>query len=169
MSAREDAHQHMCVFGGLRTLRPEREQLAGEERDHERTGRPDPEALGAGVGDHALDDTWKPYWQARVAEGDAFGSHTWRHGSFRADLFFRLNVVRVVVESLPGQQALDRVVAAQQFRRDILSPLVRADRMGAQRVPVTLLASSANVFNGAVIVAGLPPLAAMYNVRPFAT
>jgi peptidoglycan/xylan/chitin deacetylase (PgdA/CDA1 family) len=28
----------------------------------------------------ALDDAFKPYWQARVSEGHAFGSHTWRHG-----------------------------------------------------------------------------------------
>ncbi len=36
-------------------------------------------------GDNALDPTWAAYWQARVAEGHAFGSHTWRHGSFRQD------------------------------------------------------------------------------------
>jgi len=36
-------------------------------------------------GDNALDPSWAPYWQARVAEGHAFGSHTWRHGSFRQD------------------------------------------------------------------------------------
>jgi len=36
-------------------------------------------------GDQALDADWAPYWRARVAEGHAFGSHTWRHGSFRAD------------------------------------------------------------------------------------
>ena len=36
-------------------------------------------------GDNALDPAWAPYWQARVAEGHAFGSHTWRHGSFRQD------------------------------------------------------------------------------------
>lgn len=36
-------------------------------------------------GDFALDPSWRPFWQARVAEGHAFGSHTWRHGSFRAD------------------------------------------------------------------------------------
>ncbi len=28
----------------------------------------------------SLDDTWKTFWQARAAEGHAFGSHTWRHG-----------------------------------------------------------------------------------------
>lgn len=37
-------------------------------------------------GDSALDASWAPYWRARVAEGHAFGSHTWRHGSFRRDL-----------------------------------------------------------------------------------
>lgn len=36
-------------------------------------------------GDHALDAGWASYWRARVAEGHAFGSHTWRHGSFRDD------------------------------------------------------------------------------------
>ncbi|MBN8441307.1 MAG: polysaccharide deacetylase family protein [Thauera sp.] len=36
-------------------------------------------------GDHALDDSWADYWKARVKEGHAFGSHTWRHGSFRED------------------------------------------------------------------------------------
>ena len=37
-------------------------------------------------GDHALDDSWADYWKARVREGHAFGSHTWRHGSFREDV-----------------------------------------------------------------------------------
>jgi peptidoglycan/xylan/chitin deacetylase (PgdA/CDA1 family) len=30
-------------------------------------------------GDHSLDDAWTPYWRARVAEGHAFGSHTFDH------------------------------------------------------------------------------------------
>lgn len=36
-------------------------------------------------GDHSLDESWAPYWKARVAEGHAFGSHTWRHWYFRKD------------------------------------------------------------------------------------
>lgn len=36
-------------------------------------------------GDMALDPSWAEFWKARVAEGHAFGSHTWRHGSFRKD------------------------------------------------------------------------------------
>ena len=35
--------------------------------------------------DFALDDSWAPYWKARVAEGHKFGSHTWRQGYYRAD------------------------------------------------------------------------------------
>ncbi len=31
-------------------------------------------------GDMALDESWAGYWKARVAEGHAFGTHTWRHG-----------------------------------------------------------------------------------------
>jgi len=30
-------------------------------------------------GDYALDPSWAPYWKARVAEGHAFGSHTFDH------------------------------------------------------------------------------------------
>ena len=36
-------------------------------------------------GDFALDDSWKSFWQSRVTEGHAFGSHTWRHGRILAD------------------------------------------------------------------------------------
>jgi peptidoglycan/xylan/chitin deacetylase (PgdA/CDA1 family) len=35
-------------------------------------------------GDHSLDPSWSGYWQARVAEGHAFGSHTFDHVYFRA-------------------------------------------------------------------------------------
>ena len=37
-------------------------------------------------GDHSLDPSWSGYWRARVAEGHAFGSHTWGHGQFRGDV-----------------------------------------------------------------------------------
>ena len=33
----------------------------------------------------ALDSQWASFWQARVAEGHDFGSHTWRHGLFSSD------------------------------------------------------------------------------------
>jgi len=36
--------------------------------------------------DHALDASWRGYWKARVAEGHAFGSHTFRHVYLKRDL-----------------------------------------------------------------------------------
>jgi peptidoglycan/xylan/chitin deacetylase (PgdA/CDA1 family) len=37
-------------------------------------------------GDHTLDPSWAGFWRARVAEGHAFGNHTWRHWYFRRDV-----------------------------------------------------------------------------------
>ena len=37
-------------------------------------------------GDYSLDPSWRDYWRARVKEGHAFGSHTWRHWYFQRDL-----------------------------------------------------------------------------------
>jgi peptidoglycan/xylan/chitin deacetylase (PgdA/CDA1 family) len=37
-------------------------------------------------GDSSLDATWGDYWRARVKEGHAFGSHTWRHWYFQRDV-----------------------------------------------------------------------------------
>jgi peptidoglycan/xylan/chitin deacetylase (PgdA/CDA1 family) len=36
-------------------------------------------------GDFALDDGWAQYWRDRVAEGHAFGNHTYDHVYFRAE------------------------------------------------------------------------------------
>ena len=37
-------------------------------------------------GDHSLDPSWAPYWKARVAEGHAFGTHTFDHVYVQRDL-----------------------------------------------------------------------------------
>lgn len=34
-------------------------------------------------GDYSLDDSWRTFWQARVAEGHSFGTHTFDHVYFR--------------------------------------------------------------------------------------
>jgi peptidoglycan/xylan/chitin deacetylase (PgdA/CDA1 family) len=38
------------------------------------------------TGGSSLDAQWAPWWKARAAEGHAFGSHTWDHDSWLADL-----------------------------------------------------------------------------------
>ena len=37
-------------------------------------------------GDTSLAPSWADFWRARVAEGHAFGNHTWRHWYFRRDV-----------------------------------------------------------------------------------
>ncbi len=37
-------------------------------------------------GGHTLDDSERAFWQRLVAEGHAFGSHTWEHAYFRGDV-----------------------------------------------------------------------------------
>lgn len=37
-------------------------------------------------GGNSLDEQWAPWWRARAAEGHAFGSHTWDHDSWLADV-----------------------------------------------------------------------------------
>lgn len=37
-------------------------------------------------GDRSLDKSWTPFWKSLVADGHAFGSHTFRHWYFRKDL-----------------------------------------------------------------------------------
>lgn len=81
----------------------------------------------------ALDLRWSPYWKARVAEGHAFGSHTFDHGYFRRDM--PGGQVRYEVEGQPPRmldergvcEELERVNEAFQFmtgRR--LDPIWRA-------------------------------------------
>lgn len=98
-------------------------------------------------GDQALDPSWAGYWQARVAEGHAFGSHTWRHGSFRDDIGDRVRY------RLPdGDSAtLDAAAVCAELKRPDtrfqeltgrrLDPLWRAP--GGRTTPNTLAAARA--------------------------
>ena len=64
-------------------------------------------------GDHALDYAWAPFWRARIAEGHAFGSHTWRHGSFRKDAGDR-----VTYRLMDGRsEQLDGAAVCAELRR----------------------------------------------------
>lgn len=38
------------------------------------------------TGGKTLDEEWAPWWRARAAEGHDFGSHTWEHDTWLADL-----------------------------------------------------------------------------------
>lgn len=92
-------------------------------------------------GGHALDERWAPWWRARAAEGHAFGSHTWSHASWRADLpDGRLRLRDRTVDAAGYCAELQR--PAERFRaltgQDLL-PLFRAP---AGRTSPALLAAA---------------------------
>jgi len=97
-------------------------------------------------GDHALDASWASFWQARVAEGHAFGSHTWRHGSFREDSGRQVRYrVDGRVENLDAAAVCAELKRPDQRFMELtgrpLDPLWRAP--GGRTTPNTLAAASA--------------------------
>ncbi|WP_186406586.1 polysaccharide deacetylase family protein [Candidatus Accumulibacter aalborgensis] len=98
-------------------------------------------------GDHALDASWAPYWQARVAEGHAFGSHTWRHGSFREDTGaqVRYRLMDGRSETLDARAVCDELKGPdtrfQELTGRRLDPLWRAP--GGRTTPNALAAAQA--------------------------
>lgn len=65
-------------------------------------------------GDTSLDPAWAPYWRARVAEGHAFGNHTWRHWYLRRDV----GADKVAYVSTSGEtELLDQASFCAEMRR----------------------------------------------------
>lgn len=74
------------------------------------------------TGGTSLDDTWAPWWRARAAEGHAFGSHTWDHDIWQADL----PEARLRVKPTAGQQAQrTRVLDAAGYCAELARPAQR--------------------------------------------
>ncbi|MGA9393838.1 MAG: polysaccharide deacetylase family protein [Azonexus sp.] len=98
-------------------------------------------------GDFALDPSWAPYWQARVAEGHAFGSHTWRHGSFRKDQgqLTQYRLPEGQTQSLESAAICAEVRGPDSRFKELtgrgLDPLWRAP--GGRTTPLTLKAAQA--------------------------
>ncbi len=76
------------------------------------------------TGGASLDDSWAPWWQARAAEGHAFGSHTWDHDVWQADVAGGLRLRPTA--GAQAQQA--RVLDAAGYCAELARP---AQRFGA--------------------------------------
>ena len=84
------------------------------------------------TGGWSLDETWAPWWRARAAEGHAFGSHTWDHGSWRADLPGDA-AGRFVVQPSMGPQAGQRVtMTPADYCAELQRPADRLREMTGQ-------------------------------------
>jgi len=86
-------------------------------------------------GDHALDDSWRDFWRARVAEGHAFGNHTFRHIYARRDLANGKVLVRVNYDGPEIQ--LDEQAFCGELRKtdDRFRQLTGARLAGLWRAP----------------------------------
>lgn len=82
------------------------------------------------TGGSSLDDQWAPWWRARAEEGHAFGSHTWDHDSWQADVPGGLRLK-------PSQGAAagqSRVLDAAAYCAELQRPAARLAEMTGQRM-----------------------------------
>ncbi len=109
------------------------------------------------TGGTTLDATWAPWWRERVAEGHDFGSHTWDHDIWLADLpEADGRVTRFRVRTQAGvQKPVVRELTAEQYCASLkqvgerftamtgkpLAPLFRAP--GGRTSPALLAAAQA--------------------------
>ncbi|MFG6448500.1 polysaccharide deacetylase family protein [Roseateles sp. BYS180W] len=85
-------------------------------------------------GGSSLDEHWAAWWRARAAEGHDFGSHTWHHDAWQADLpdgSFRLR-------RAAGQQTPQTVtLSAQAYCEALRAPAKRFEQMtGRPMAPI---------------------------------
>ncbi len=80
------------------------------------------------TGGSSLDETWAPWWRERAAEGHAFGSHTWDHDTWLADVHggFR------VKPSAGPQSGRPRTMDAAAYCAELARPAERFQAMTGQ-------------------------------------
>ena len=82
------------------------------------------------TGGSSLDDTWAPWWRARADEGHAFGSHTWDHHSWQADVPGGMRLK----PSQGGQAGKAQVMDAPAYCAELDRPARRFLQMTGQRM-----------------------------------
>ena len=100
-------------------------------------------------GGGSLDDTWAPWWRARATEGHLFGSHTWSHGVWQADVAGGLRIRPTMGPQAGKTQTLTPTQYCEELRRpaqrfqemtgQAMAPLFRAP---AGRTSPALLAAA---------------------------
>jgi peptidoglycan/xylan/chitin deacetylase (PgdA/CDA1 family) len=87
-------------------------------------------------GGASLDDEWAPWWKARAAEGHAFGSHTWDHDVWRADVISPPGVGAGagfrVKPTMGAQAGRERVLTAEAYCQTLKAPARRLQDMTGQ-------------------------------------
>ncbi len=81
------------------------------------------------TGGWSLDAQWAPWWRARAAEGHAFGSHTWDHGSWLAD---RADGGFDVKPSMGPRAGQRQALSAAEYCAELQRPATRFTEMTGQ-------------------------------------
>ena len=82
------------------------------------------------TGGHSLDDTWAPWWRELAAQGHAFGSHSWDHDVWLADVNADSAVPAFKLRPTMGAQAgKTRVMAAADYCAELAKPARRFEAM----------------------------------------
>jgi peptidoglycan/xylan/chitin deacetylase (PgdA/CDA1 family) len=86
------------------------------------------------VGDGSLGEHWAPWWKARAAEGHAFGSHTWDHDVWRADVNTTPGAGTAfrVKPTMGAQAERERVLTAEAYCQALKAPARRLQDMTGQ-------------------------------------
>jgi peptidoglycan-N-acetylmuramic acid deacetylase len=82
-------------------------------------------------GGASLDDEWAPWWRARAAEGHAFGSHTWDHDVWQADVPGGALRVRPTMGPEAGRA---RTLSPAAYCEELERPARRFEAMTGQRL-----------------------------------
>ena len=81
-------------------------------------------------GGSSLDAQWAPWWRERAAEGHVFGSHTWDHDVWQADVAGGLRV-----RPTQGPDAgKSRVLGPAEYCAELQRPAARWTEMTGQRM-----------------------------------
>ena len=85
-------------------------------------------------GGASLDDEWAPWWKARVTEGHAFGSHTWDHDVWRADVSASKGAGMAfrVKPTMGAEAGRERVLTPEAYCQALKAPARRLLEMTGQ-------------------------------------
>ena len=100
-------------------------------------------------GGSSLDDHWAAWWRARAAEGHAFGSHTWDHDVWQADVRGGFRVRPTAGEHAGKPRTLDAAAycaalarPAERFQSLTGQPMARIFRAPGGKTSPALLAAA---------------------------
>lgn len=102
-------------------------------------------------GDYSLDPSWAPYWKARVAEGHAFGSHTFDHVYLQPDATSGAMPDRIMVKPQFGQDAGKKLAwSADQYCAEIRRVDTRFQQLTGARLDPIWRAPGGRVSNRSI-------------------